>query len=169
MSMQLNVDGMLDVLNHNRVEYLVVGGMNFLIRHEPILTYDLDVWIHDTTDNRARCITALHELGASWGESESLWQQVGLMKGDWLLRQSVFSLLTRHGALDVFRSMAGLISWEESVRQAVVAQTSGGITFRGLSDADMLACQEALDESERKLDRIRILRRAIERGKHEPR
>jgi len=167
--MQLDVKGMLDVLNRNQVEYLVVGGMNFLFRHEPILTYDLDVWIRDTPDNRGRCVTALIALGASWGESESSWRSVETMEGDWLLRQSVFSLLTRHGALDVFRSIAGLDSWDDSFRQAVLVQTSGGISFRGLSDENMLACQEALQESERKLDRIRILREAINRGKHEPR
>lgn len=162
--MQLDVSEMLQVLNHNHVDYLVVGGMNFLFRHEPILTYDLDIWIRDTPDNRARCIIALNEMGASWGESEASWQSVGAMTGDWLLHQSVFSLLTRYGALDVFRSMAGLVSWEESSRHAEVVQTANGVSFRGLSDEDMLACQEALEEGERKLDRIRILRRAILRG-----
>ncbi|HMP74282.1 MAG TPA: hypothetical protein PKE55_13565 [Kiritimatiellia bacterium] len=165
--MQLDVNDMLATLNQYRVDYLVVGGIHFLFRHEPILTYDLDVWIDDTPENRTRCMSALVALQASWGETEEQWRSVESLTGDWLLRQSVFSLLTRSGALDVFRTMVGLSSWQRSNLRAIPVTTSEGISYRGLSDEDMLACQEALDENHRKLDRIRILKHALHRANHE--
>jgi hypothetical protein len=38
----MNVDAMLRVLNEEQVDYLLIGGMNFLIRHLPELTFDVD-------------------------------------------------------------------------------------------------------------------------------
>ena len=37
----MNVDAMLRVLNEEQVDYLLIGGMNFLIRHLPKLTFDV--------------------------------------------------------------------------------------------------------------------------------
>ncbi len=43
----MNVDRVLETLNTHRVAYLLVGGVNFLLSHEPRLTYDIDVWLDD--------------------------------------------------------------------------------------------------------------------------
>ena len=153
---------MIRALNERSVSYLVLGGMHFLFRHEPVLTYDLDVWIEDTSENRARCVTALEDIDATWGESDSTWGPVTSLSGDWLARQPVFSLLTKCGPLDIFRSVAGLTSWPDSRRVAVEVHLSEGVSYYGLSDRDMLACQEALSDRDQKLDRMRVLRRAIE-------
>jgi hypothetical protein len=162
--MHIDVPAIINALNGTDVNYLVIGGMHFLFRHEPVLTYDLDVWIEDTPENRARCVAALIDLDASWGETDTTWGPVTSFTGDWLARQGVFSLLTRCGPLDLFRSVAGLPSWPESRRHSVEVRLSENVSYHGLSDNDMLACQEALDEPEQKLDRIRVLRRAIEGG-----
>lgn len=71
----------------------------------------MDVWIEDTPQNRARCVTALEDIDATWGESDSSWGPVTSLSGDWLTRQLVFSFLTKSGPLDIFRSVAGLTSW----------------------------------------------------------
>ena len=47
----MNVDHVFQTLNHHEVAYLVIGGMNFLLRHVPLLTYDIDVWIEDSAEN----------------------------------------------------------------------------------------------------------------------
>lgn len=39
----MNVDGILRGLNDHGVEYILIGGMNFLLRHRPVLTYDVDI------------------------------------------------------------------------------------------------------------------------------
>ena len=93
----MNVDEILAALNAERVDYLLIGGMNFLLRHIPELTFDVDIW-----ECRAR---------------------------------------------------------------ALPGKTATGIPFRGVSDQDMLTCQEALPPSERKLRRIEVLRNAIEKAK----
>lgn len=157
----MNVDGMFAALNGAGVDYLLIGGMNFLLRHEPVLTFDVDVWIEDSPANRARCAVALRALNATWGRTEEEWGPVSRFGDDWLSGQGVFCMVTSAGPLDVFRSVAGLASWAESAARAVPARTPAGTAYRGLSDTDMLACQLALDESSRKLDRVRLLKRVI--------
>lgn len=46
---------MLTAFNAAGVEYMLIGGMNYLLRHDPVLTFDVDVWINDAEGNRARC------------------------------------------------------------------------------------------------------------------
>ena len=43
----MNIDRVLQALAKNEVDYLLIGGMNFLLRHAPEITYDIDVWIAD--------------------------------------------------------------------------------------------------------------------------
>ncbi|HMP89874.1 MAG TPA: hypothetical protein PJ991_06720 [Kiritimatiellia bacterium] len=51
----INVDRILDTLNRREVEYILIGGMNFLLRHKPVLTFDVDIWINDNESNRTKC------------------------------------------------------------------------------------------------------------------
>jgi len=100
------------------VEYLLIGGMNFLLRHEPVLTYDIDFWIRDT------------KLDAAWGPAENSWLPVADQPG-WLGRQSVFCLTSPSGAIDIFRAVTGLASWQTCRDRAVVGHTSGGVAYPG--------------------------------------
>jgi hypothetical protein len=50
----MNVDEILQTLNEGQVDYLLIGGMNFLIRHLPELTFDVDIWVRDDTENLGR-------------------------------------------------------------------------------------------------------------------
>lgn len=157
----VNVDHILATLNVQEVEFLLIGGINFMLRHRPILTFDVDVWIRDTAENRARCESALALLGAEWGASESDWGPVSRMRPGWMTRQPLFAFSTTYGALDVFRHLAGLDDWDAAHARALPGRTADGTSFLGLSDRDMLACQEALPEHERKMERINILRQQL--------
>jgi hypothetical protein len=148
-------------MNDQGVRYLLIGGMNFLLRHEPVLTYDVDLWIEDVPDNLVRCERALKSLDASWGPTEAEWKRVADLQPGWLARQAVFALATAQGAVDIFRSVAGLTDWRASYAESSPECTAAGVAYRGLSDRDMLRCQEALNPSERKETRIRTLRAAI--------
>src|SRR4051812_4999042 len=150
----MDVDGILSTLNKNEVKYILIGGVNFLLRHEPVLTFDTDIWIKDTSENRIRLNQALINLGAEWGENEKNWKPVSKDPA-WLERQGVFCLTTNYGALDVFRSVRGLGTFEECMSEAIISKTATGIPYYGLSDKHMLDCQLALEEGNRKLDRIR--------------
>ena len=160
----MNVDTILDTLNRNGVDYLLIGGMNFFLRHQPVATFDVDVWIRDEADNRRRCERALAALGASWGKTEADWRPVHTRPPDWLSSHGVFCLTSPAGDIDVFRSVSGLTDWVDCRARAIPSQTASGVPFLALSDQDMLACQIALPPSEQHLDRIRHLRNVLGKG-----
>ncbi len=157
----MNVDEILKALNDEQVDYLLIGGMNFLLRHSPELTFDVDVWVRDEAANLERVNRALRRLGAEWGASDKDWRKV---PGDWrwLQRQGCFCMTTAHGAVDVFRDVRGLEGrYDECSVAAVPSITTKGVKFMALSDEHMLTCQQALPENERKAKRVEILTRAI--------
>ena len=159
--LHMNVDRILDAMNRHEVEYLLIGGVNFLLRHEPVMTYDIDLWINYDAANLRRCEKALISLGAAWGPTDTEWQPVARCAPGWLDSQPLFCLTSDNGAIDIFRQVTGLESWTKCRQRAVVANTSGGVRYYGLADQDMLKSQDVLDESARKPERIRILRRAL--------
>jgi hypothetical protein len=162
-----NTDHILSTLNRHRVDYLVIGGFNFLLRHSPVLTYDIDVWIEDSADNRQRCEKALAELQAEWGMSDEDWGPVAARRTGWLEMQSVFCMTSANGAIDVFRSVEGMENWAVCRARAAAGQTASGIAFWGLSDADMLGCQLALPEGQRNQSRIRYLEDVLRKANDE--
>jgi len=157
----MNVDHILQTANTHGVDYLLIGGMNFLLRHSPILTFDVDLWIEDSQDNRARCEAFLAALSCEWGAGNDDWGPVRNRQAGWLLRQSIYCLTSPHGAIDIFRQVCGLSSWQECRQRAVNEATANGVSYFGLADQDMLLCQLALAESERKSDRIATLEKVL--------
>lgn len=162
----MNVDRILSALNRQRIAYLLIGGMNFLLRHKPIITYDIDIWIEDTETNCARCEKALAALDAEWGVSDSQWGAVARLPDGWLKRQPVYCLTSPHGAIDIFRSVNGLDNWRECAGRAASERTAGGVAYYGLSDEDTLKSQKALDRSDQKPERIRVLEQNLKGKRH---
>ena len=155
------MDAMLRVLNEEQVDYLLIGGMNFLIRHLPELTFDVDIWAGDEEGNLRRLNRALRRLGAQWGRTEAEWRAVP-DDSRWLQSQPVFCLTTNHGALDIFREVRGLEGQFAACKaRSVRAETAAGVACPSLCDRDMLACQEALPPNEQKSRRMDVLREAI--------
>ncbi len=155
----MDIDKILATMNEFGVGYLLIGGMNFMLRHEPtLLTFDVDLWIEDTAENRRRCESALSAMDAEWGPTESDWGPVKSMSDGWMERQSLFSLNTPFGALDIFRTLPGPPSWQASFEAAKHERTAGGVNYHGLNDADMLSCQLALDPAFQKQSRVKKLR-----------
>jgi hypothetical protein len=152
----MQVDLIIRTMVQHEVDFLLIGGMNFMLRHEPVLTFDTDFWIHDTQQNRSACEKALGELDAEWGPTESEWGQVAGRVG-WLTLQGVYCLTGPYGSIDIFRSVTGLGNWQESRRDAVPIHTAGGATCWGLNDKDLLACQTGLPVHLRKANRVEYL------------
>jgi hypothetical protein len=157
----MNVDRILETMNQNEAGYILIGGMNFLLQHAPVLTYDIDFWIDDSPSNLHRCEKALVELEAEWGATEQEWTKVKNFPSGWLRRQPVFYLTSPWGAIDIFRTVKGLQNWQESFARAFHSNTMSGVSYHGLSDEDMLACQLALDPGDQKAERIRCLKAAL--------
>lgn len=157
----MNIDRILDTFHHHRVAYLLIGGVNFLLRHRPVLTYDVDLWVEDTDDNLGKTESALAVLDAAWGPTEATWQPVRQQPTGWLRRQELFCLSSPHGAIDIFREVRGLPDWTACRQRAITGSTGTGIPYWGLSDADMLASQLALDEADRNPERVYVLQEAL--------
>ena len=41
----MNVEHILRVMQRHQVAFILIGGMNFLLRHQPVVTFDVDFWI----------------------------------------------------------------------------------------------------------------------------
>jgi hypothetical protein len=162
-----HTDLILATLNRHAVDYLLIGGVNFLLRHAPVLTYDIDLWIDDTVENRHRCEAALVELRAEWGTSDEDWGPVAAKRPGWLGDRSVFCLTSPHGAIDIFRSVLGTEAWGACRDRAEKCKTADGTAFLALSDADMLACQLALPEAERNQSRVSYLQNVLRKARDE--
>ncbi len=145
----MNIDRMLEAMNRCAVDYLLIGGVSFLLRHKPVLTFDVDFWIEPSPENRLRCERALCDLESEWGRRDEEWGSVAKRNQGWLDGQSVFCLHSPHGAIDIFLSVKGLDSWATSFERSLGGVTSGRVAFRQLCDGDMLACQLALNELKR--------------------
>jgi hypothetical protein len=157
----MNPGAIFQALNNAGVDWMLIGGVNFLLRHEPRLTFDTDVWVRDDRSNLVRLNKALRLMGAAWGPSPESWAPIGESAG-WLETQSLFCLTTPHGALDVFRTVRGLEGGYDACRARAEACTlPDGTRYLSLSDADMLACQLALEPSDRAPGRVDALRRAL--------
>lgn len=158
----MNVDHILETLNEAGVDYLLIGGMNFVLNHRPELTFDVDVWVRDEDNNLGRLNQALRNLEASWGASETTWNPVPENPA-WLKTQSLFCLTSSSGALDIFRQVLGLDNRLEECRKSAAAKTTGsGVPYLSLSDRHMLECQPALPSAEQKQARIQVLVEAID-------
>lgn len=101
----MNIDLILGTFNRHGVDYLLLGGMNFFLRHQQVLTFDIDLWIEDVPANLRRCEAALAALDAEWGITDADWGLVAQKPAGWLDRQHVYSLHSPHGAIDIFRSV----------------------------------------------------------------
>jgi hypothetical protein len=157
----MNIDHILAVFNGHEVRYLLIGGVNFLLRHKPVLTFDIDLWIEDSEANRRRCEESLTELNAEWGQTDSDWGPVVNLGPGWLSQQPVFCLTSPSGAIDIFRSVQGLSDWASAFSESVSGTTASGTAYTGLSDADMLACQLSIPLESRKNDRVRELQKVV--------
>ncbi|MEI6233849.1 MAG: hypothetical protein WCT04_12395 [Planctomycetota bacterium] len=159
----MNIQHVLQTLSRNKVESLLIGGMAYLLNHNGPLTYDMDFFVRDTPDNLSRLNTALRELECEWGPKEAFWKPVAETP-EWLTWQPVYCLTSPHGAIDLYRAVKGLEGgFDACFSRAILRPISDDDAFFCLSDDDMLRCQEALPEEQRRLNRVHVLKEAINR------
>jgi hypothetical protein len=159
--MSFDLDRILRAFNAAQVRYLLIGGVNFSIRHIAYATYDVDLWVADTEQNLRATQDALTELGAEWGPTEDSWKSVP-NDFHWLQSQQCFCMTTEAGALDIFRDVFGLEGrFDECHARAVATRTPDRTPFMSLADEDMLRCQESLPPGHRDERRIQYLRATL--------
>lgn len=164
----MDVDRILSTFNAHRVDYILIGGMNFFLNHAPVATFDVDLWIDDGPDNRTGCHEALAALEAEvcLEPKGVIWQKVADLDGPrWLEQQAVHYLFSPAGPIDVFRFVPGLEAGFRALKGSCPERaTPAGVPYRSLNDALMIQCQLALDKPVRKLDRLRALGYRDEEG-----
>lgn len=143
------------------VKFLLIGGMNFFLAHQPISTQDIDVLIEDSAENRQRCELALIAMEAEWGKGDSDWGPVSEKASGWLNQQFVYCLLTKFGPLDIFRSVKGVNSFQEASKRSGSKDLEDGVIVPLLSANDLLECQLVLPVECQRLDRVAYLKRLL--------
>ena len=106
------------VLNKNKVRYIMVGGFAIRFHGFNRNTDDLDMWLEDTLENRRNLRTSFSELG--YGDFSSL-EMMQFLPG-WT------NFYIGGGIeLDIMTSMKGLenISFSECLRMASIADLEG--------------------------------------------
>jgi hypothetical protein len=53
----------IQLLNHNQVKYLIIGGYAVAIHGHPRYTKNIDIWIEMSQENAQKLIQALTEFG----------------------------------------------------------------------------------------------------------
>lgn len=159
----MNPSRVFNALRDHAVSYLLIGGLNFAMNHRPdYLTYDIDLFVEDVPENLAKLNQTLKYLEATWGPNDASWGPIPDDQGRWLCGQACFCLLTSAGPVDIFRCVQGLEGrYQECYNASLERRTAEGVVYRSLSDRHMLDCQMALNENDRKLDRVRHLRNIL--------
>jgi len=150
------------VMNGHSVAFLLVGGLNYFFLHKPVTTQDIDLLIEDTPQNRSRCERALTELNGDWGRNDDDWGPVCAKQDGWLSNQGVFCLLTHCGPVDIFLSIPGIPNYHEAFLRSVELELDLTTSVRLISARDLLACQLAIPEVNRKSERVAFLRGILE-------
>jgi hypothetical protein len=89
----------IELLNENKVRYLVVGGYAVAIHGHPRYTKDLDIWIELSSENAENILQALKKFG--FGE-------LGLKPADFLERDQIIQLGYPPNRIDILTTLKNL-------------------------------------------------------------
>lgn len=99
MIMDKNFKEFIQLLNKNRVKYLIVGGYAVALHGHPRYTKDLDIWIYVSTVNAERLINTLNEFGFT---------SLDLKSNDFLIYENVVQLGAPPNRIDLLTSVDGV-------------------------------------------------------------
>jgi hypothetical protein len=118
--MPLNKDWreFLELLNSNRVEYLVVGAFAVAFHGFPRYTADLDLLVRPTEDNAQRALLALSEFGFG---------KLGIQAADLCSPGMVVQLGVMPNRIDLLTAISG-VSFEEAWATRSEAELDGVAT-----------------------------------------
>jgi hypothetical protein len=155
--------GLFRVLVSHGVEFVVVGGVAARLRGAPLVTQDVDITPSDRTDNLDRLAAALEDLEARLRTAAEP-DGVAMPFDPNLLRVSeVWTLVTRHGDLDLVMEPAGTEGYRDLIRDSdpLTVARRPDLVVEVASLADVIRSKEA---TAREKDRavLPLLRRTLE-------
>ncbi|MBI9085879.1 MAG: hypothetical protein JEZ11_19930 [Desulfobacterales bacterium] len=89
----------IQLLNSNKVRYLIVDGYAVAVHGHPRYTKDLDIWIHADSENANRLIGALDQFGFG---------SLGLKPDDFLTPDQIIQLGYPPNRIDLLTSLKGV-------------------------------------------------------------
>jgi len=126
---------LLQLLNESQVEYLIVGGFAVMKYGEPRYTKDLDVWVHNSTQNAARVVAALRNFGAPLDHD-------GITADTFAAKQVVYQIGVAPVRIDILTEITGVEFPDAWAKR--VASTFFGVPVHFISWDDLLTNKRAL-------------------------
>jgi hypothetical protein len=105
----------LELLNENKVKYLVVGGYAVAFHGHPRYTKDIDVWIELSPDNANNILNALKEFGFG---------SLGIKSDDFLESDQIIQLGYPPNRIDILTSLTDL-KFEDCYKTKVEVEIQG--------------------------------------------
>jgi hypothetical protein len=96
---------LLELLNNNKVEYLIVGAYALGFYGNPRNTGDIDIWINVSRENAKRIIKSLIDFGV---------ESLGYKESDFLEKNSIIQIGVPPVRVDILTSISG-IEFEDAV------------------------------------------------------
>ena len=153
----------LRVLHDHRVAFLVVGGIAARLRGAPLLTQDVDITPAPDRANLERLAGALEELDARLRTATEPDGVPFPFDPGLLENATVWTLITKHGDLDLVASPAGTDGYRDLIRDAdeLKVAIEPDLAVQVASLADVIRSKEAAG---REKDRaaLPLLRRTLE-------
>lgn len=129
----MDVEHILRTLNSHSVEYIVVGGQ--FLPGKGSQSCDVSVLVADTAANKAELNFALQDLNciciAGADPSKPLPDNP-----EWMETQDVYHLSCPSGALDIYRAVHGLESFEGCKSHGSIRALEDGEMYYSLNDDD---------------------------------
>ncbi len=129
---------LLQLLNEFEVEYLIVGGFAVMKYGEPRYTKDLDVWVHNSSENSVRVIAALKKFGAPL-------EHDGITAETFTGSQVVYQIGIAPVRVDILTEITG-VQFPDAWRRRV-ASTFFGLPVHFISLDDLVTNKQALGRS----------------------
>lgn len=123
---------LLELLDKNKVEYLVVGAFALGFYGNPRTTGDIDIWVNNTKENAKKIIKTFDEFGIS---------SLGYTEQDFLVKDTIIQIGVIPVRIDFLTSISGVDFNEAYNRKEEII--IDGILVKYLSKEDFIKNKKA--------------------------
>ena len=119
MASKWNADflDLVDVLNSERVEYVIVGAFALAAHGFPRATGDIDFFVRPSVENAARVVRALGKFGAPLTTA-------GVTEADFAKPGSIYQIGVVPRRIDVISEISG-VSFDEAIATRLIRDVDG--------------------------------------------
>jgi hypothetical protein len=129
----------IQLLNENKIEYLVVGGIAVILHGYPRYTIDIDFWVNPTKENAKKLIKTLDLFGFHFDN---------LTEEDLSNVDQIIQLGFPPNRLDIITSVNGLVFKECFKRKILYKFENDDLTINLISKEDLIKNKLATGRSQ---------------------